>query len=313
MIARSAAPRGIFAAIPCPLTEDLRVDAPVLAALAARLAATEGIVGFLVNGHAGENVAIPAADQLRALETVRAAAPGSVLVAGVNAENARAAAAHAAGLEAAGADAVMVFPPNGWALYQEPGMVLAHHRAVLEATSLPMMLFQASVGAGRMAYPPDTLAALCDLPRVVGIKEGSWEVAAYEENRRIAKARRPEIAVYGSGDEHLFTSYAIGSEGSLVSLAAVAPEPICTLFAAVGRGDLAAARAAHERIYPLARAIYRAAPGGRANARLKTCLRLLGAFPSDRMLPPVPETPREEHETLRAALAAAGLGATVRA
>lgn len=301
-----AAPRGVYAALPCPLTPGCDVDAAPLAALAARLAAEPGVSGFLLNGHAGENAVLPLDAQIRVIEIARAAAPGAYIVAGVNAESARVASAHAADLEAAGADALMVFPPNGWALYVEREMALAHHRAVIEATTAPIMLYQASISAGRMAHGPDTLAALCALPRVVGVKEGSWEVAAYEANRRLVKATRPQVAVYGSGDEHLLTSFVIGSEGSLVSLAAVAPEPVATLFAAVERGDLAAARAAHERIYPLARAIYRDPPGGRANARLKTCLAMQGLFPSDRMAPPTPATPPEEHGALRAAMLHAG-------
>lgn len=307
MTCHPVAARGIFAATPCPLTPEYEVDESALAALAERLSTTDGIVGFLLNGHAGENVIMPTRMQLRTVEVVRAAVPRARIVAGLNAEGSGAAALLAAGLEKAGADALMVFPPNGWALYQERDMVVAHHTAVLDASTLPIMLFRASIGAGHMAYPLETVAALCDLPRVVGIKEGSWEVGAYEATRRLVKARRPDIAVYGSGDEHLFASYAIGSEGSLVSLAAVTPEPIAALFAAVKAGDLAAARAAHDRIYPMARTIYGTAPSGRANARLKTCLAMLGAFPSDRMLPPVPATPRAEHSMLKTSLAEAGL------
>ncbi|MEM6486758.1 MAG: dihydrodipicolinate synthase family protein [Pseudomonadota bacterium] len=301
-----AAPRGIYAATPCPLTVEHGVDEAALTALARWLAAVPGIVGFLLNGHAGENTTMPLADQHRVASVMRRAAPRGYLVAGVNAENSAVAAAHAAALETAGADALMVFPPNGWALYQETGMVVAHHRAILEATTRPVMLYQASINAGRMAYPPETLSALVSLPRVVGIKDGSWEVATYEQNRRLVQARAPAVATFGSGDEHLLTSYAIGSEGSLVSLAAVAPEAVVAVFAAIERGDLAGARAAHERLYPLSRAIYRDAPGGRANARLKTCLALMGRFESDRMVPPVSSTPREEHAGLRAALALAG-------
>ncbi|MEM1346632.1 MAG: dihydrodipicolinate synthase family protein, partial [Pseudomonadota bacterium] len=216
-------PRGIFAATPCPLAPGAGIDEARLGAFLAKLARVPGLAGFLLNGHAGENVAMAPADQRRVIEIARAAAPATALVVGVNAESAAVAAAQAAKAEAAGADAIMVFPPNGWALYQEREMVLDHHRAVLEATRCPLFLFQASVAAGRMAYPPETLGALCTLARVIGIKEGSWEVATYEANRRLVHAVAPHIAVMGSGDEHLLTSYVIGSEGSLVSLAAVVP------------------------------------------------------------------------------------------
>ena len=149
------------------------------------------------------------------------------------------------------------------------------------------MLFQGPAAAGSFAYPPDVLAELVRLPQVVAIKEGSWEVAAYESNRRLVKAvGPPHVAVMASGDEHLFTSYVVGSEGSLVSLAVVIPETIVRLDRAVRAGDLAAAQAAHEVIYPLAKAVYGAPPGSHATARLKTCLKLLGKLENDRVRPP---------------------------
>ena len=297
---------GIYAATPCPLRADLGPDEPTLAAHLERLAEVPGLTGFLLNGHAGENTTMPLSDQLRVVERAAATvADRSILVAGVNCENSLEAARHARALEAAGAEALMVFPPNGWALHQDEEGVVDHHRRVLDATCVPIMLFQAAVGAGRLSYRPSTLERLVRLPRVVAIKEGSWEVATYEENRRLVRAAAPHVAVMGSGDEHLFTSYVVGSEGSLVSLAAVIPEPIIALFEAVRAGRLDMARAYHERIRPLARAVYRIAPGGRATARLKTCLAFLGRFPSDRMLPPAIATPADEYPGLRCALDAA--------
>lgn len=295
---------GVYAATPTPLASDFALDETTFRALLQDLAAVPGLAGFLVNGHAGENPLMPLTDQCR-VAAIAAEVVGdrTTVISGVNVENSLAAAAHARDLEAAGADALMVFAPNGWALYQDTDTALVHHRRILDATTAPLVLFQASVGAGSMAYTPDTLRRLVELPGVAAIKEGSWEVATYEANRRLIRETAPHVAVMGSGDEHLFTSFSIGSEGAIVSLAAVVPEPIIALFDAVRAGDLDAARAYNDRIYPLARAIYRAAPGGRANARLKTCLKLLGRFPDDTMLPPHVTTPSDEHEALVAALA----------
>lgn len=298
---------GIYPSTPCPLLPDLSFDETTFAALLRRLADTDGIVGFLVNGHAGENFLFSLDEQRRIVETAGAAVGDrAIIVAGVNCESSLEAARHARDLEASGADVIMVFPPNGWALFQDDETALEHHRRILESTTCPIMLFQGSVSAGRMAYTPGVLERLAALPRVVAIKEGSWEVAAYEQTRRVVKAVAPHVAVMASGDEHLFTGYAIGSEGSLVSLAAVIPEPVVALYRAMQSQDLSAARAQHERIYPLARAIYRAAPGGRANARLKTCLKILERFRSDVMRPPYGATPEAEYAVLRDALRASG-------
>jgi len=143
------------------------------------------------------------------------------------------------------------------------------------------------------------------LPEVVAIKEGSWETAAYEANRRLIRSIAPHVAVMASGDEHLFTCFALGTEGTLVSLAAVVPELIVALYRAVERRDLAQAQQLHERVYPLAKAIYGTAPGSHANARLKACLHLLGHFPHASMRPPIPPLSRAEIARLEDALAIA--------
>jgi len=299
---------GIYAATVCPMQgEDAAIDEAALAAHLAPLAKVDGLLGFLINGHAGENFLLSDDEKRRVVEIARNVVGDRLIVAGVNQEESRAAAAEAESAMAAGADAIMLFPPMSWALGHDREMVIRHHRIVDQATKAPLFLYQAPVGAGRMAYGPDVLEALAGLAHVVGVKEGSWETAAYEANRRLIKDVAPDVGVMASGDEHLLTCFMLGSEGSLVSLACIWPEPIVRLDAAVRAGDLAAARAAHETIYPLARAIYGAPPGYRATARLKACLKLLGRLADDRVRSPIERLPAPEIERLRAVLKEVGL------
>lgn len=299
---------GIHAAIVTPLRPDHSVDEAALAAQVARLMAVPGMRGIMCNGHAGENTLTSRADKARIVAVCRAAMPDTgVLITGVNAEASHAAARQAEDAAAAGADTIMVFGPNGFALGQNATMALTHHQIIGAATGLPLMLFQGAVSSGAYAYTPDVLRALLDLPQVIGVKEGSWDSAAYEATRRLAKGHRPEVAVMASGDEHLWSSFIFGSEGSVVSLAALVPEPIIALDRAVRANDLAAARAAHDVIYPLARAIYGRKPGNLATARLKTCMMLAGLLPDDRVHPPYGPLDRDERDTLLAALRVAGV------
>ena len=290
---------GVHAATVCPMREDGAIDEAALAAHVAAVAAVPGIRGLLINGHAGENWLLTRAETRRVIEVVRAAVgPGPFLTSGVNAESSRAAALLAADAEMAGADAVLVFPPGSWGLFQDEGAAALHHRHVLAACTLPVLLYQAPVGAGRMPYPLALLQALVADPRVIGIKEGSWEVAAYEANRRAVKAIRPDLAVLGSGDEHLMTSWLIGSEGTQVSLAAVVPEAVVALWDACAAGDWPTARRWHDVLYPLAVAIYRQAPGGRATSRLKALLAMAGRIPSGTVRSPLVPLGADEMERL---------------
>ncbi|MEZ5842688.1 MAG: dihydrodipicolinate synthase family protein [Hyphomicrobiaceae bacterium] len=294
---------GVHAATVCPMRADFSLDEKVLVDHVSTVAGAPGIRGLLVNGHAGENFVLTRDELRRIIALVRGAVPKACwLTAGVNAESSLEAARIAADAEAAGANALLVFPPNSWGLGHDIGMVLAHHEHIMTASALPIVLYQAPVGAGRMAYAPSTIEALVANPRVAAIKEGSWEVATYEQNMRLVKARRPDIAVLGSGDEHLLTSYLIGSDGAQVSLAAIVPELIVALDVAVRERRWDEARRLHERIYPLSVAIYRRAPGNRATARLKACLHILGRLPHAGARPPIQPIPADEHSALEHAL-----------
>ena len=304
----SAVPHGIYAATLAPMHEDFALDEATLAAHVASMAGVSGMRGLLINGHAGENFALTRSEKRRVVELAREQVGRDChLICGVNSESSLALAQHAHDAAEAGADSILVFPPNSWALSLAPETALRHHRTVVDAVDLPIVLYQAPVGAGSMAYGPALLESLLQLPRVAAIKEGSWESATYEANRRLVAAVAPDVAVMASGDEHLLSCFVLGSDGSQVSLAVIIPETIIALDAAVRSGDLERAKRAHEIIYPLARAIYGTPPGGHATARLKTCLYLLGRLPRDITRAPIGPLPEPDVQGLRNALATAGL------
>ncbi len=295
--------RGVFAAMINPLRPDFSLDEIVLERHVRSVATARGISGLLINGHAGENLTLDRAEKRAVLDVVRAAVrPECLLIAGVNSESSLEASAQARDAQEAGAAAILVFPPFSWAHSRHRDMVLAHHRRIRDAVDVPLMLYAAPVGSGGMVYEPALLAELARLPNVAAIKEGSWETARYEANRRPLQAINPAIAVMASGDEHLLACFLIGTEGSQVSLACLVPEAVVTLYEAVERQDLAQARAAHEVIYPLARAIYGAVPTSYATARLKACLRMLGRLEHDTVRPPLGSLDRGELLRLRQVL-----------
>ena len=299
---------GVYAATICPLRDDFSPDEAALAAHCRAVSEVRGIGGLLVNGHAGENFSLDREEQNRVLEVVRRTVNSEqALIVGINHESSLEAALQAKDAAARGADALMVFPPNSWALSVAPATIVAHHQLILQATALPVFLYQAPVGSGAMAYSEEVILALVELPQVVGIKEGSWEVARYEANRRLVQQSAPHVAVMASGDEHLLTSFVLGTEGSIVSLAALIPEVVVALYEAVQCGDLKAAQAAHAIVYPLARAIYGRDPASHATARLKTCLKLIGVLESDRVRPPLGKLDFHEVKALQKALDQAGL------
>jgi 4-hydroxy-tetrahydrodipicolinate synthase len=307
---RTHAFHGIYAATLCPLRDNGSIDESTLARHLEACAVVPGMTGLLINGHAGENFMLSREEKRRVTEiAAEVCGRQSILVSGINAEDSLEAQRHVDDAKAAGADVALVFPPFSWALSQDDQVALTHHRIANANARMPVMLYQAGVRAGTMGYRPEVLAELVQLPHVIGIKEGSWEAAAYEAHLRLVKRVAPHVAMMASGDEHLFTCFMVGSEGSLVSLAAIVPELVIALDQAVRRQDVDEARRLNDRIFPLAKAVYGAAPGGHATARLKACLKLLGRIPSDAMRAPMGPLPAAEVAMLERALADAGVQA----
>lgn len=295
---------GIHAATICPMDSEAKIMEDELAAHIMAVTNVPGIKGLLLNGHAGEGSMLDINERGRVIEIARKnSSDGTYITAGVTAEATHFAIKEAEASARSGADAILVFPPNHWAAGVDTTIVVEHHKAIARACSLPMVLYKAPVTAGAMSYRPDIMKALLqEVDTIAAIKEGSWEVAAYEETWRQTLDTRPDVAVLGSGDEHLLTSYLIGSVGSQVSLAAIIPETIVALYDAVQRDDWGAARQHHETLYPLSVAIYRDSPGYLATARLKACLKLLGLISSDTVRRPMRQLDAAEIEKLRSVL-----------
>lgn len=300
---------GIYPSTVLPMRADFSPDWEAYAKHTAHCVMRPGIRGVLINGHAGENYVITRAEKRRAVEVTRATLNATkLIVAGVNAESSLEAAEEAREACAAGADAIMVFLPNAFALAHTTAMAVLHHSCIADAVpGVPMFLFQAHHAAGRMGFTPETMAELLKIETIVGIKEGGWEVDGYDALRRQVKQLRPDVAVCASGDEHLLACMVHGSDGSLVSLADLMPDEIVALDAAVRANDLPAARSLHEKLEPLAEAIYGAPPGGRATARLKWCLREMGIIRDATVRLPQPPVDAADAAALMAALKASGL------
>ena len=264
---------GVYVATICPMHKDGNIDEEGLVDHFTNLMNFEGIHGFLINGHASENHLLNRDEKRRIVELAKdTVGDKAIIVCGINCESSIEAQLQTEDAVSAGADAIMVFPPFSWALSLSTKMAVIHHELISKVSDHPIFLYQASMGSGLMAYSPETLTELIQLPKVVAIKEGSWETSRYDANRRLIKKINPNISVMASGDEHLLSCFMIGSEGSLVSLATIIPAQIVGLDKAVKNSDLNLAMHFHDQIYPLAKAIYGTKPAGFATSRIKACL-----------------------------------------
>ena len=299
-------PAGVIPACLLPFFDDLSIDAAAFRRHLQDVAAVPGVTALTINAHSTEVASCSFDEQREVLAIARDAVEAMPLVNGVYAEGSLEAARIARMAEDGGASALLVFPPGPFALGQRPEMVIEHFRRIAGASELPIIVFQYPPATGQ-GYPMETLLRLCDaVPTIRAIKDWSGNVPLHERHVRVLQARTPVVNVLSTHSAWLFSSLVLGCNGLLSGSGSVIADLQARLFAAVQVGDLPAARALNDRIYPLAEIFY-AEPWVDMHNRMKEALVLLGKLPRAVVRPPLMKLPPAEIGKIAAALRAAGL------
>lgn len=303
-------PAGVIPATLLAFDEDFGIDEAASRRHLRDTADVDGLSAITVNGHASEVHACSFDEQRRILEFSLAEVGDRLpLVNGVYADGSLLAAEIGRMSEAAGASALLVFPPNAMSMGGQlrPEMALAHFKAIADATDLPMILFQYPMASG-LGYPFETLLRLVDeVPNVVAIKDWCNDAMLHERHIRTLQSLPRPVAVLTTHSAWLMASLGMGPAGLLSGAGSVIADLQVALFEAMRRDDMPAARAVNDRIYPLAQAFY-APPFLDMHNRMKECLVLLGRLPRAVVRPPLMKLSAAEIDGLRTALAAAGIG-----
>lgn len=302
-------PTGVIPACLMPFDAALEIDEAAYRSHLRDLAAVDGISALTVNGHASEVHALSFDEQQRSLE-IAVDEVGSKLpvVAGISTTNARKASRLAAMATDCGASALLVFPSEALSLGGQlrSSMALSHFANIADATSLPQILFQYPI-AGGMGYPLDTLLMLCEkIPSICAIKDWCNDPPLHERHIRELHALDRRVNVLSTHSAWLLGSLVMGCDGLLSGAGSVIADLQLALWQAVQRGDLRAAQAVNDRIYPTVRAFYRD-PLVDMHNRMKEALVLLGRLDSACVRPPLQKLPADEIEGLGKLLAKAGI------
>ncbi len=275
------------------------------------VAATDGLTAITVNGHASEVHACTFDEQQRILEfCLEELGDRLPLINGIYADGSLEAARLARMAEASGAQALLIFPPNSMIMGGQlrPEMAITHFKTIADATDLPLIAFQYPQVSGQ-GYPFETLLRLIEaVPSIKAIKDWSNDAMLHEKHIRSLQSGaggRP-ITVLTTHSSWLMASLSMGANGLLSGAGSVIPELQVALFQAVKAGDLPAAQAINDRIYPLSQVFY-TPPFLDMHNRMKECLVLLGRQDRAVVRPPLMKLPDDEIKRLGQALDAAGL------
>ncbi|MAW98934.1 MAG: dihydrodipicolinate synthase family protein [Sphingomonas sp.] len=237
--------KGVYPAATTQFAADDSIDLDATQRMQTALV-DDGVDGLILLGTCGENNSLTA-DEKRtvlsgAVEALKGRAP---LVAGVSEFTTAAAIDYVRDAEKIGVDALMVLPAMVYV--PRPEELAAHFRAVAEATSLPIMLYN-NPPAYRTTIDFDTLASLEDVSNIVAIKESA------PDTRRITDVINrfgDRYTVMAGLDDIALEGLMLGASGWVSGLTSAFPRESVRLVAAADAGNWEEAREIYRWFMPL--------------------------------------------------------------
>jgi 4-hydroxy-tetrahydrodipicolinate synthase len=237
--------QGVYPAATTQFTESLAIDHDATQKVQSALV-DDGVDGLIILGTCGENNSLEADEKLAVLQGAVEAVGGRVpLVAGVSEFTTKRAIEYARAAEAIGMDALMLLPCMVYVPRVEE--LEAHFRAVAEATSLPIMLYN-NPPAYRVNVDFDTLARLENVPNIVAIKESAPDPRRFTD---LINRFGDRYTVMAGLDDVALEGLMLGASGWVSGLTSAFPRESVALVAAQRRGDYAEALRIYRWFMPL--------------------------------------------------------------
>ena len=220
---------------------------------------TEGSAGLVPCGTTGEAATMTAEEHFRVVRVCVDQARGRVpVLAGAGSNDTRVAIANVRAAKAAGADAALMVPPY----YNRPSQqgIFEHFSAVAAGNDLPVVLYNVPGRTVTDILPATMARIVAAFPRrFIGVKDATGQLGRVTEQRLGCGADFTQLS---GNDETALAFNAMGGVGCISVTANVAPRLCADFQAAWARGDVAAARALHDKLYPLHVALFTdASPG----------------------------------------------------
>ncbi|MGX0902271.1 4-hydroxy-tetrahydrodipicolinate synthase [Roseovarius sp. MBR-79] len=211
----------------------------------------EGSHGLVPVGTTGESPTLSHEEHERVIEEVVRAASGRIpVIAGAGSNNTLEAIRFMRHAEKVGADAALVVTPY----YNKPTQagLIAHFTALHDCCDLPIIIYNIP-GRSVVDMTPETMGRLAQLPRIIGVKDATGDLARVCAQR--ISCGKDFLQISGEdATAHGFNAQ--GGVGVISVTANVAPKLVAQVQEATLAGDYATALALQDRLMPLHRAIF---------------------------------------------------------
>ena len=239
---------GVLVATALPFDDDLSVDFDAYAEHVAWLAAN-GCDGVAPNGSLGEYQTLTPEERARVVTTAIEAAPeGFTVMAGAGAYGALETQRWAEQAAEAGAQALMLLPPNAYRAGEDE--VVEHYRRAAEV-GLPIVAYNNPIDT-KVDLTPSLIARLADEGYIVGVKEFSGDVRRSYEIKELA----PEVDLLIGTDDTVLEMGLDGAVGWVAGYPNALPQATVELYRLSTSGvlsDLERAREIYRDLHSLLR------------------------------------------------------------
>jgi 4-hydroxy-tetrahydrodipicolinate synthase len=261
-----------------------------------------------VNVDTGEGPHLTADEKRQILETVAETVAGKCkVVGGVAGPSTAQGVTNARAAQAAGSDALLVFPiPAYLGQPLNPEVPYRYHAAIAEAVDLPLILFQLQPALGGVLFTTEILHRLITIPSVTAIKEASFDAMRFLQVKAALESASRKITFLTGNDNFICESFILGAEGALLGFSTLGTREQVNMLKAIQLGNFGEARELGCRLQPLADVIF-APPVTDYRARTKEALKMLGILDNTTVRPPLLPVAESERDVIQRALLAAGL------
>ena len=211
----------------------------------------EGSNGLVPVGTTGESPTLSHREHEIVVEEVVKAAAGRIpVIAGAGSNNTTEAMRLAQHAWKVGADALLVVTPY----YNKPTQsgLIAHFTAIHDCCELPIIIYNIP-GRSVVDMTPDTMGKLAELPRIIGVKDATGDLARVCDTRITCG---PDFIQLSGEDATAHGFNAQGGVGCISVTANVAPKMLSQMQAACLAGNYDKALELQDRLMPLHKAIF---------------------------------------------------------
>jgi 4-hydroxy-tetrahydrodipicolinate synthase len=194
-----------------------------------------------------------------------------------------------------GADAALLVAPY----YNKPTQegFYQHYKAVAEQVGIPLCVYNIPSRTGKN-IEPETIARLAELPNIALVKEATGSL---DQASQILCTT--DLTVLSGDDSLTLPLMAVGGEGVISVVGNIVPRDMLQMTTAYLKGEVAAARSWHHKLFPLCRDMLGLATNP---IPIKAAMKLLGRDTGELRLPMTPLDAAAEGK-LRQTLTAYGL------